>query len=482
MWRRGRRTVERIEATGARQRRADAIGCREVRLLPHDAAARAREEVARRHGSAVRIEERSPRAVGAESLDLIGHDERSRERAVGRRCAERGCGRRRRHAESGGSGRMAPRLPHRGVLQPAPVGGKTDEARCGTGAADHHQPRIGPSRHQLNRILRSRLQVGGRCNHGSQRRVEAKEVIVVGGCADRIGPVHRDGRPGGHDGVADISTTPHQRVAGAGNDRRQRAGNEIAFPRTCGALRNATGIAGGGKIQCAVGHHVIDRLHNQCNVGVRWCGLAIVQSGFDEIEDVVDDDVAFGGDVAEGSGRRGNAAQRADIVGEIGQAVERRGEIDACAGHEVVHDLDHRATLVAAAAGQVAGPREAHRVRIRERCADARQVAKADIRGGRAEIVEAVGNDPDARARAVEPEGAAHIRRAMRNVALRRDGSDIEDDITRPVFPRPRFAGSGHRVLAVSRGSYRRRHRRLEALQPRGEHRRVNHAARARRR
>src|SRR5262249_34036230 len=138
---------------------------------------------------------------------------------------------------------------------------------------------------------------------------------------ERIGPVQVRRIDAGRRGLDDVEVLaaeivqPARRHA-AGRNARRSAVDEVAFPGTRRAGAEVAGVRGGGEVERAAGDHVVDRLDDGSAVGVRDHArrLAVLKRRLHEVRDVVDDDVAAGG------------SQRADVVGEAGDALERGGE------------------------------------------------------------------------------------------------------------------------------------------------------------
>src|SRR5207302_4887047 len=82
---------------------------------------------------------------------------------------------------------------------------------------------------------------------------------------------------------------------------------------------------------------ILDRLGDHTAVGVAASDLAVLKRRLDEVEDVVDDDVAPG------------VAQIADMLREGSGAAVGGGEEQLRARGEIGDDLEHRGSLVARA-------------------------------------------------------------------------------------------------------------------------------------
>ncbi len=97
------------------------------------------------------------------------------------------------------------------------------------------------------------------------------------------------------------------------------------LPDTGRAVVEIALVAGRGEVQRPAGGHVVHCLRDR----------SVLERALVVVADVINDDVAAG------------RAQVADILREARLAGERRGEVELCAGRQVVHDLQHRRALVA---------------------------------------------------------------------------------------------------------------------------------------
>ncbi len=128
-------------------------------------------------------------------------------------------------------------------------------------------------------------------------------------------------------------------------------------------------VAGGGEVRDALRGDGVDRLGD-----VAW-----LEEGVATGADVVDDDV-----------RLGRVGQRQDVLAELLVRCARGGEREAGAGRDVVDVLGHRAALVI-----TAGP-------FRQDVHVGGQVARGDVGGVTAQVVEAVADHADVHTRARE--------------------------------------------------------------------------------
>ena len=308
-----------------------AIGSREVGLLEQLPAGR--REVSRGDGGSVGVEKEAARSVGAESVDDARRRERRREdRSDGGSSDAEGVGRRR--------CAVAVDLARGGDRQFCAIGRQVQEARGGSRAAhDDQAVARGRSGDLLVGILRPILDVVRGRDDGGAGGIEHVEVVVVGGRAERIGPEqggrkaaprslrHRvGGRPAAE--VVELA-----RLEGGGAP----AIVEVPFPGSGSPVVEIAGVAGRGEVERARARDGVDRFLDEARAGGRHdaAALTLLKRRFDDVEDVVDDDVAT---------RR---AQVADVLCHGGRAAPAGRVEELGVGSEVVNDLEHCRAFVA---------------------------------------------------------------------------------------------------------------------------------------
>ena len=114
-------------------------------------------------------------------------------------------------------------------------------------------------------------------------------------------------------------------ASGLRADRRRSPIDEITLPGSRGVLVLAPGVSRGGKIHHAARGHRIDRLRDDL----------VLERGFVEVGDVVDDHAAAGG------------LQGEDVARETRRARETRGEINLRTGSKILDNFHHRRAFVA---------------------------------------------------------------------------------------------------------------------------------------
>ena len=119
--------------------------------------------------------------------------------------------------------------------------------------------------------------------------VEHEQVVVVRRATERIRPIQIH-TARGEEGIE--VEAPSCADARPGNGSATRRRRRISFPDAGGSVGQIAGVAGRREEQRAGSCHVLDRLDHRSTIRVGRSRRPVLKGGLDEIEHVVDDDVA----------------------------------------------------------------------------------------------------------------------------------------------------------------------------------------------
>ncbi len=219
--------------------------------------------------------------------------------------------------------------------RPGELAAKGDQIQQagGTRGAHHHQPLAercarAEEADDLDRIVVATAAVLGVVRKARDVREiagEHVEVVVVGRRPEQIGPVQDDGRGVLEEQVRRFATAEVEELE-AGKHGQRRAGGEVALPGAGGAVVQISLVARRRDVEHPLRAHLVHRRGD----------AAVLEGRLDEVDHVVDDDLAAA---------RGEIE---DVLCEARHPAEGGGETELGTRGEVVDDLEHRGALVAA--------------------------------------------------------------------------------------------------------------------------------------